>query len=280
MRTHEGRALTGERSGVGGLDDRFSNGNGNNGSDTPAMRRDEGDGAMRGGVVDDVRELGAHFPGAEVLRGVGHGSSVPMRNHEYTGVHTCHQEVRMGRTLPAHGTCHHKSYRMTCDQHEALIAESEGECMACAKRVAHEPLGKLVIDHDYSYGPWAVRGLICSACNSLFLRDETGPNWAQPYLTDPWFLRELARLGLSPELPDEPSRDSYLRDFDNHIWFFEGETWRWTWSRSPLLSWRELFYKFGPAGLTPTTEEAFKAARGYRAYRARLANRARWQPGD
>ena len=182
----------------------------------------------------------------------------------------------MKRTLPAHETCRHKSYRMTCDQYETLIAESEGECMACAKPVAQEPLGKLVIDHDYAHGPWAVRGLICSACNSLFLRDETGPYWAQPYLTDPWFLRELARRGLSPELPAEPSRDSYIRDFDGHIWFFENSKWRWTWNRSPLLDWPELFHRFGPTWLTPTTDEEFRSARGYPAYMARRMQKARW----
>lgn len=184
------------------------------------------------------------------------------------------------RTLPAHETCHHKTFRLTCDRYEALIAESEGACMACGLEAARTSLGKLVIDHDYDHGPWAVRGLLCSRCNSLFLHEEAGPYWAQPYLTDPWFLRGLKRLGISPELPDEPSRDSYLRDFDNHIWFFDGEKWRWTWNRSPLLDWRELFYRFGPAGLTPTSEAEFRSARGYKAYRARLANRARWQPDE
>ena len=182
----------------------------------------------------------------------------------------------MDRTLPAHETCHHKTFRLTCERYEALVAESEGACMACGREAARTSLGKLVIDHDYDHGPWAVRGLLCGRCNSLFLRGETGPYWAQPYLLDPWYRRELARLDLSPDLSAEPPHDSYIRDFDSHIWFFEAEKWRWTWNRSPLLDWRELFYRFGPAGLTPTTLQEFKAARGYPAYMARLTNRARW----
>jgi len=172
----------------------------------------------------------------------------------------------MDRTLPAHETCHHKGYRMTCEQYEALIAESEGECMACAKPAAKNALGKLVLDHDYAHGPWAVRGLICSGCNSIFLRGEVGPYWAQPYLTDPWFERELARLGLSSDVPPEPSRDSFLKDVDGHVWFYEDDAWRWAWKRSLRLAWDRLFYEQGPMHLVPVARGELEKSRGYKSY--------------
>lgn len=182
----------------------------------------------------------------------------------------------MQRTLPAHETCQHKNFRLTCQQYESLLAECRNECQACLIAAAETSLGKLVMDHDYRYGPWALRGLICSQCNSLFGDGLEGPYWALPYLTDPWFMRELARLGLSPEVPNEVSRDTYLRDFDDHVWFFEDGHWRWTWNKSPLLTWPELFYKFGPMALTPTTADEFRSGRGYPAYMARKTGRARW----
>ncbi|MEV4247001.1 endonuclease domain-containing protein [Streptosporangium canum] len=172
----------------------------------------------------------------------------------------------MNRTLPAHETCHHKTFRLTCEQYEALIAESENECMACAKPAVSTSLGKLVIDHDYDHGKWAVRGLICGSCNSLFVRGVEAPYWAQPYLTDPWFLREVARLNLSPHLPPEPSRDACLRDFDNHIWFFEDNAWRWAWKKSLRLTWAELFQRFGPMGLTQVDRDELVGSQAYKAY--------------
>lgn len=155
---------------------------------------------------------------------------------------------------------------MTCEQYESLLAESENECQACGTPAAKTSLGMLVIDHDYAYGDWAVRGLICSACNSLFLRDSDGPYWAQPYLTNPWFLREVTRLGLSADLPAEPSHDTCLRDFDGHIWFVEDGVWRWAFKRSLRLTWRELFYRFGPMALTPVDRSELVGSRAYKSY--------------
>lgn len=251
------------RTGSGGVRDAHRN----HGGDAPAARHDIRDHTLSRGAVDDLGEVRANVSRAEFLRFVCHARSVPQRSRVYTGVHKCsHRKVVMDRTLPAHQTCRHKGYRMTCEQYEALIAESENECMACGKPATKNGMGKLVIDHDYSYGQWAVRGLICTGCNNLFVRGETGPYWAQPYLTDPWFLRELSRLDLSPGPPPEPSRDSYLRDFDGHVWFYEEGAWRWAWKRSLRLTWQRLFYEHGPMNLTLVSRAEFESSRGYRSY--------------
>lgn len=78
------------------LSDRDRNDCGN----APATGRDERDRAVRGSVVDDVRQLGAHVARAEVLSFEGHDSSVPGSNLEYIGVHKCH--CWSGRREAAH----------------------------------------------------------------------------------------------------------------------------------------------------------------------------------
>ena len=103
----------------------------------------------------------------------------------------------------------HRMYEMDCAEFEALRTRSADHCEACGIAAEETILGRLIIDHDHRYGNAAVRGLICSSCNSLLGALETGPSASSPaerqrfdtYLRRAWFL-QVARWGRlhSPQL--------------------------------------------------------------------------------
>ncbi len=73
-----------------------------------------------------------------------------------------------------HEACSHRSYFMTCDEFEALLARADGRCELCKIPAAESGRGKLVIDHDGRISQRAVRGLICSKCNSHLRHVDSG----------------------------------------------------------------------------------------------------------
>ncbi|MFE0376229.1 endonuclease domain-containing protein [Streptomyces inhibens] len=93
-----------------------------------------------------------------------------------------------------HATCQHERYRLTCGDFEELWEHAEGRCEICRKPAAETPDGRLFIDHAQQYGFFAVRGLLCSQCNSLMRyvdRGEKDDHRATAYQADAWFVRVL-----------------------------------------------------------------------------------------
>jgi Recombination endonuclease VII len=60
-----------------------------------------------------------------------------------------------------HTTCNHRQYNVSCEQFDGMLVTARFACQRCGQ--ASE---RLVIDHDHALGWWAVRGLLCSWCNS------------------------------------------------------------------------------------------------------------------
>jgi hypothetical protein len=93
----------------------------------------------------------------------------------------------------------HLQYEMGCAEFDALQARAAGHCEACGVPAEMERRG-LVIDHDHRYGLGAVRGLLCSRCNSHlgmlenpevwpgFNRDERS-RCLRKYLANAWFVQ-------------------------------------------------------------------------------------------
>lgn len=95
-----------------------------------------------------------------------------------------------------HDSCHHKIYKLTCDQFDELWAYTGGFCQICGLPEEDAPRGRLCIDHMGSYGNHVVRGLLCDTCNMLMMRVDTGIERAPrcevyDYMSNAWFSRML-----------------------------------------------------------------------------------------
>jgi hypothetical protein len=93
-----------------------------------------------------------------------------------------------------HRTCQHVAYRLTCEDVDLRLEQNGGRCEICGVPSESTYKGMLYIDHDYKYGYYAVRGLLCNACN-LRLDDDTLERTEKEvrYLSDPWWLDLLKR---------------------------------------------------------------------------------------
>lgn len=82
---------------------------------------------------------------------------------------------------------------MSCAEYAALLQRADGRCEICRVPGAETSHGYLVIDHDYAYGfnGGAVRGLLCSPCNTRIAYPTNGANAEakERYLANPWHLR-------------------------------------------------------------------------------------------
>jgi hypothetical protein len=93
-----------------------------------------------------------------------------------------------------HVTCQHERYRLTCSDYDELWLHAGGSCELCGTPASETPDAKLFIDHAQPYGFFAVRGLLCSKCNSLMGyidRGEKQDTRAIGYLANAWFVRVL-----------------------------------------------------------------------------------------
>jgi hypothetical protein len=107
---------------------------------------------------------------------------------------------------------------MDCDEFEVLSARAAGHCEACGTPAEKTGRGNLIIDHDHRYGWDAVRGLICSSCNSQLsvlenyrsFKDLQADQRFEEYLSRAWFM-EVARLGRSRGAVMDPPSDAERR---------------------------------------------------------------------
>lgn len=155
-------------------------------------------------------------------------------------------------TLPEHETHNHCLYGMDCLQFEALLAACDQSCQSCGIASGSAGCRKLVIDHNHQVGDWAVRGMLCSRCNTGIRYDQTTPEWALPYLDDPWWPRLLADLGVAVEMA-EPGEER-VTDFFGRLWFRRSNGWSTGLCRrgsDGAVQWAQLLRKFGPHNLTP-----------------------------
>lgn len=93
-----------------------------------------------------------------------------------------------------HATCQHAAYRLTCEDYESLWKHAEGKCEICRVSAQEAPRQRLFIDHATEYGYFAVRGLLCSKCNTLMRYIDRGEKYdrrAAAYRANAWFVRVL-----------------------------------------------------------------------------------------
>lgn len=90
-------------------------------------------------------------------------------------------------TAATHASCYHVGYSLTCTEYDTLLTRAQGRCELCG-----ELPSRLQIDHDHRLGTWAVRGLLCQACNNRLGHIDSG-RWladspVRAYLKSAWHL--------------------------------------------------------------------------------------------
>lgn len=76
---------------------------------------------------------------------------------------------------PASACTTHRLYGLTCDDYDRLIERADNSCETCGIRAEDTPHGVLHIDHDATVSLYAVRGLLCSRCNTNLERGHVIP---------------------------------------------------------------------------------------------------------
>lgn len=163
------------------------------------------------------------------------------------------QSAEVARTLPDHDQCDtHWKYKLSCEQYERLLARSGQLCEIDRKSVQHTQTGKLNIDHS---GPWwAVRGLLCTPCNTALRNGSAWLPGAAEYLANTWWLQECRRLGLPSSLGDEPGIGSAIRDQCMTVWIrYADDLWHPHGGRTngAAVTWRGIFDMRGPQNMVP-----------------------------
>lgn len=147
---------------------------------------------------------------------------------------------RKPRTRP----CSHRIYQLSCEDYDQLVAEANYCCQLCQVPASETKHGHLVVDHDASLGDWAVRGILCSPCNTVAAVVGTKRPEVQAYLADPWW--ERTRGPMMPQ--DEPPIGSVVSIGPRRRrWARGAEGWRpLARYQSTRRTWYELNYQFGP----------------------------------
>lgn len=81
----------------------------------------------------------------------------------------------------------HKYYFLTCEDYDRLAARADGRCEICSIPAENTPHRQLHIDHDPSVGRGAVRGLLCSRCNTRLGRGLVPAEVAEAWMARPLF---------------------------------------------------------------------------------------------
>jgi hypothetical protein len=85
----------------------------------------------------------------------------------------------------------HKLYLLSCADYDELVERASGRCEICQIRGEDTAHGMLHIDHDPARGIGAVRGLLCSPCNTNLGRSFVPRNLAAAYLARPLFRHRM-----------------------------------------------------------------------------------------
>jgi hypothetical protein len=160
------------------------------------------------------------------------------------------------RTLPDHDRCDtHRGYKLSCEQYERLLARSGQRCeiTVCRADVRETSQRKLSIDHS---GPWwAVRGLLCTRCNT---RLKDGRGWFEggpEYLANTWWIQECRRVGMPTQLAPEPAIGAAIRDQHGIAWIHETDgLWHAHGRTRPgasRLTWERIYDMRGPHNMAP-----------------------------
>lgn len=148
-------------------------------------------------------------------------------------------------TAGGHEDCLHRKYWMTCLEYEQILRRSGDRCEQCGLPGECNIRGRLYIDHDHAWGCWAVRGLLCTKCNTNLEKPWLVGNFAE-YLGRSWYLT----APISLDRIAEPSLTARVTDGLGNTWLRRDAGWYLPFprTRQPQVdhSWAWLYGEFGP----------------------------------
>lgn len=147
--------------------------------------------------------------------------------------------------LAPHGRHQHRHYQMSCADLEDLWARAEGRCEVC-RAPSERTADGLNLDHDHGRGIWAVRGLLCTRCNTFLGNDKVVPADATAqYLSNPWVDQ---RHGPAVHARPEPGVGTSVR-IGPRTWTRAELCW-WPSGNYPwngrVRTWGQMNYEYGP----------------------------------
>lgn len=169
----------------------------------------------------------------------------------------------MSHEKPPSGACAHQHYLLTCGEFDALADAFGRRCGICHRAPDETGHGYLCVDHDPLIGPWAVRGLLCSDCNSRLAVANAFSPAAGRYLADPWYARRIAQLGLRAEVLPEPPTGAWVME-GRRPWSRSTEGWRCEVRTGPTdpYSWERLNRAFGPHRISLLADHGIRVDTG------------------
>lgn len=157
----------------------------------------------------------------------------------------------MTHLRPRGRMCTHSSYRMTCEEFDSLLTRAKERCEICRTPPEKTGHGILFIDHDYEVGQWAVRGLLCSTCNSQLPYHQMPYQYfrrhrraVRCYLASPWWQSHLAELGFDGSMLPEPPVGTRVRG--PRTWWRRTEAGWWGNHSKQTHPWSYLHHRYGP----------------------------------
>ncbi|GAB7044903.1 endonuclease domain-containing protein [Catenuloplanes indicus] len=132
-------------------------------------------------------------------------------------------------TAAEHGQCPtHVKYALTCRQFDRLMARADNHCEACGSAPENSRFGRLAIDHVTKLGWWAVRGLLCTACNAALHVGALGLPRFREYVSNAFYLTLLAEAKVTDHVA-EPPLGAVVLDAGGRPWRREQPA-RWPWT--------------------------------------------------
>lgn len=147
--------------------------------------------------------------------------------------------------------CAHARYGITCEEYGDLQRQAQNRCQICGIPADDTPHGLLHIDHEAGRGEWAVRGLLCSRCNTqldsnVHVLDAAA---VARYLCNPWYRSKFAELGISLSPTPQPSVGSAVETSDGRTWHRDELGWGRRNRHGRVLQpigWATLTRRYGP----------------------------------
>jgi hypothetical protein len=148
-------------------------------------------------------------------------------------------------------TCAHRNYDMSCEEYDAMWFEAAGRCEICRCLPEETKNGRLFIDHHPFTGRWAVRGLLCNACNTTLGDRYPWNDASDRFMANPWYARFFASLGLPPEVVEPGVGGLVACRQQGHYevrYFREADGWKQRMGASGVRSveWRVIRQKYSP----------------------------------